>query len=69
MMILPNPDVLDQLIRDRQRGLRATAVRAAEPAERSVRIRVGHALIAAGAAISGERVERSGRRPALPRAA
>ena len=68
-MILPNPDVLDQLIRDRQRGLRSIAVRATEPAERSVRIRVGHALIAAGAAISGERVEPARRRPALSRAA
>lgn len=69
MMILPNPDVLDQLIQDRQRRLRSTAVRAIEPAERSVRVRVGHALIAAGAALAGERVERAGRRPALSRAA
>ena len=69
MMILPNPDVLDQLIRDRQRELRMPAVPAAEPAERSVRVRVGHALIAAGAAISGECVELASRRPALSRAA
>lgn len=69
MMILPNPDVLDRLIRDRQRGLRVTAVRATEPAERSVRVRVGHALIVAGAALSGERVERAAQRPTLPRAA
>ena len=67
-MILPNPDVLDQLIQDRQRGLRTAAVRATEPAERGVRVRVGHALIAAGAALSGECVELAGR-PALSRAA
>ena len=69
MMILPNPGVLDQLIRERQRGLRGTAARHSTPETRGLRLRVGRALIAAGSALSGERVEQPARTPALSRTA
>lgn len=69
MMILPNPGVLDQLIRERQRRLRGSAVRRSGPAGRGLRRRVGHALIVAGSALSGERVEQPGRTQGLPRTA
>ena len=68
MMLPPNPDVLDTLIRDRQRELR-TAETLAPGIGAAVRIRIGHALIAAGSALSGERVERPARSSALSRAA
>jgi hypothetical protein len=57
MMILPNPGVLDQLIRERQGRLRGTAAQRSMPGPRGLRLRVGRALIAAGSALSGERVE------------
>jgi hypothetical protein len=69
MMLPPNPGVLDQLIRDRQTKLRATPARRAPSAAGNWRIRAGHALIAAGSALSGERVERPARRSAVSRAA
>lgn len=69
MMILPNPGVLDQLIRERQRGLRGTAARHATQEARGLRLRVGRALIAAGSALSGERVEQPARTPVLSRTA
>ena len=70
MMILPNPGVLDQLIRERQRGLRGSTVgRSATRGERGLRRRVGHALIAAGSALSGERVEMPAAPRTLPRTA
>jgi len=69
MMILPNPGVLDQLIRERQRGLRGTARRRSTPEARGLRLRVGRALIAAGRALSGERVEQPARPPVLSRTA
>ena len=70
MMILPSPNVLDRLIQDHHERLlpddRATATSSAPP----IRVRVGHALIAAGASLSGERVERRpARRSTLPKAA
>lgn len=70
MMILPSPNVLDRLIQDHNERLprhdRATAVRAVSP----IRVRVGHALIAVGASLSGERVEqRPARHSTLPKAA
>ena len=67
-MILPNPSVLDRLIQDRHHELRATS-RRPTPAQSRIRLRVGHVLIAAGTAISGERVEQPARPSALPRAA
>ena len=67
-MILPNPSVLDRLIQDRHRELRPTA-RSLAPASSGIRVRIGHVLIAAGTAISGERVEQPARRSALARPA
>ncbi len=69
MMILPNPGVLDQLIRERQRGLRSTPARRSMPGRHGLRFRVGHALIAAGSALSGERVEHPARTSVLSRTA
>jgi hypothetical protein len=63
MMILPNPGVLDTLIRDRQKQLRTPATRPAK-AGIGLRVRIGHAMIVAGSTLSGERVER----PAPPSA-
>jgi hypothetical protein len=57
MMLPPNPDVLDTLIRDRQSHLRTSAP-IVPGFGTAVRVRVGHALIAAGSALSGERVDR-----------
>ena len=69
MFTPPNPGVLDELIRERQRELRKDAARRPAPAERRLRVRVGRALIVAGSALSGERVETPARSHALPRAA
>ncbi|HUF07247.1 MAG TPA: hypothetical protein VMP86_07660 [Candidatus Binatia bacterium] len=60
-MIMPNPGVLDDLIRERQAHLHA-GPRHARP---GLRIRVGHALIVAGSALSGERVELPARHSSL----
>ena len=65
---MPNPSVLDRLIQDRQQELRASE-RRLTPASSGLRVRVGHVLIAAGTALSGERLEQPARRSALPRAA
>ena len=67
-MMMPNPSVLDRLIQDRHTELRATS-RRLTPARSAIRVRLGHALIAAGSAMSGERVERPVRHSALSRAA
>ena len=69
MMILPNPGVLDQLIRERQRGLRGTMARRSAFRPRGLRLRMGRALIAAGSALSGERVESPARTSVLSRTA
>jgi hypothetical protein len=52
------------MIRDRQKQLRTPAAK--RPTRRAValRVRIGHAMFAAGSALSGERVER----PAPPSA-
>jgi hypothetical protein len=68
MMLPSNPGVLDQLIRDRQKNLRTHRSRTAAPARRGIRRRIGHALIAAGTSLSGERVEQAARHSASPRA-
>ncbi|MGH2445570.1 MAG: hypothetical protein ACRDGD_05970 [Candidatus Limnocylindria bacterium] len=68
-MSLPNPGVLDHLIRDRQEHLRAPASRALAPTRASLRVRIGHALIMAGSNLSGERVETPARPRALSRTA
>ena len=68
-MILPNPVLLDRLTRERRRELRAAAIRRSLPSAGSLRRRIGHALIVAGSAVSGEpRVQATETRD-LPRAA
>ena len=66
MMMLPNPGVLDHLIRERQQKLRMTSPQAQGTVRRGIRVRIGHALIVAGFMLSGERVEIPARPPALP---
>ena len=61
MMLPSNPGVLDHLIRDRQEYLRTRPGQAHRPARSGIRVRVGHALIAVGSTLSGERVEHSTR--------
>jgi hypothetical protein len=61
MLNMPNPGVLDDLIRERQERLRMTPRQAQAPAPVALRIRIGHALIVAGITLSGERVERPAR--------
>lgn len=69
-MFTPSPGLWPGIIEDRQHRLRSAArprqdaVHAA-----SVRVRLGHLLIAAGRNLSGERVEVPARHPALPRSA
>ncbi len=67
-MIMPNPNVLDRLIQDRHNELRASS-RRLTLMRGGLRVRLGHALIAAGSAMSGERVERPVRHSAMSRAA
>jgi hypothetical protein len=57
MVLLPNPGVLDHLIRERQQRMRMRPVEAQAAARGGLRVRIGHALIMAGSALSGERVE------------
>ena len=59
MMILSNPSVLDHFHSERQRRLRPTPREGGKPTSTNVsmRVRFGRALIGAGAALSGERVE------------
>ena len=64
MLNMPNPGVLDDLIRERQERLRMTPRQAQAPGPVALRIRIGHALIVAGITLSGER----GERPARPSA-
>jgi hypothetical protein len=68
-MILPNPVLLGELSRERHRELRAAALRRPGPRAGSLRMRVGHALIAAGSALSRERSEQPARPPARARTA
>jgi hypothetical protein len=72
MMILSNPSVLDHFHAERQRRLRPTPHRGAAKTSThaGLRVRLGRALIGAGAAISGERVEPARPKPnPQPRAA
>ena len=58
MMLVPHPGVLDRLIRDRHDQLAPNrSQRPIDERHAGVRVRRGHALIAAGARVSGERVE------------
>ena len=68
-MIVPSAHILNQLNQHRPPGPRTSPVRRSASPGRRARVRLGHALIAAGAALSGERVERRGSGPALPHTA
>jgi hypothetical protein len=68
-MMLPNPGVLDVMIRDRHTTLRGRCLENAAPSRAGIRVRIGHALIAAGNTISGERLEQPARRSSLARTA
>ena len=66
MLIMPNPSVLEHVHAERQRRLRPTPrLESTTPTHATLRVRIGHALIGAGTAISGERGEpaRSNPRP------
>jgi hypothetical protein len=69
MMLPSNPGVLDRLIRDRQEHLRTRPEQGLRPARSGIRVRIGHALIAAGSTLSGERVEHTAPHSASPRTA
>ena len=69
MVFIPNPAVLEYLARDRQEQLRKAAPREHVGHSAGVRVRIGHALIAAGSTLSGERVEIPARPSSLQRAA
>lgn len=66
-MFSPSPGLWPGLIEARQERLRGAAQPRRGPAPASLRVRIGHLLIAAGSTLSGERVERTARRRALPR--
>lgn len=67
-MMMPNPVILSGLVQEREQRFTSR-----EPRPQAVpgvlRVRIGHALIAAGTIVSGERVELPARPPALPKAA
>lgn len=68
-MIYPSPDVLDRLIQERQARLDATGAALPRQRHTGLRVRLGHALIAAGSTLSGERVELPAHHRPLSRAA
>ena len=71
-MSMSNPAVLEHFHAERQRRLRPTPRWGATHAltHAGIRVRLGHALIGVGAAISGERVEPARSKPhPQPRAA
>jgi hypothetical protein len=59
LTILTNPSVLEHFHTERQRRLRPTPPTGvtASPAPAGIRVRIGRALIGAGTALAGERVE------------
>ena len=69
-MFTPSPGLWPGIIEDRQHRLRSAARPRPDAVHvASVRVRLGHLLIAAGRNLSGERVEVPARHPALPRSA
>lgn len=58
-MIYPSPAVMSRLIQERQARLQATATTPPLDPHAGLRVRIGHALIAAGSTLSGERVDLS----------
>lgn len=68
MLVIPGPGVLEHFVRARQEQLQPSRhVRTA--VHTPARVRIGHALIAAGSALSGERAERPARPSSSPRPA
>lgn len=67
-MMMPNPVILNGLVQEREQRLAGREARP-QAAPGVLRVRIGHALIVAGSAVSGERVELPARPPALSRAA
>jgi hypothetical protein len=61
MMLPMSPGDLDRMVKDRQDELRASQ-RPSTGRRPGLRVHLGRALIAAGAALSGEQVERPARR-------
>ena len=66
MMNMLSPGVQAHLIRDLQERMRPKPRLTGALAPRGVRVRLGHALIAVGSALSGERVERPVRHSSRP---
>jgi len=66
-MIIPNPAVTTRVHQYRQRALRVPANRWQGAARGSLRVRIGHILIAAGSSLSGDVAERPGRPSTLAR--
>ena len=72
MMIMPSPSVLEHFHSERQRRLRPTphGGNTNPPMHPGLRVRLGRALIDAGTALAGERVEPARPKPnPQPRAA
>ena len=67
-MIIPSPAVMDRMHEHRQRTLRM-APRSTAVAHGGLRVRIGHLLIAAGSALSGDVAERPGRPTTIARTA
>ena len=66
MLIMPNPSVLEHFHSERQRRSRPKPHQGSNPPTHAgLRVRIGHALIGAGTALSGEPAEpaRSNPRP------
>lgn len=68
MMLPPNPGDLDRMVRDHQERLHAAPVRRRETSG-GLRVVIGHALIALGTSLSGERADRPTRSSSLARTA
>lgn len=69
MILPPNPDVLDSLVRDRQTGLHAADTHRIDQTPAPWRVHLGHALISVGGRVSGERPERHAHRTPVARSA
>ena len=68
-MIIPSPAVTDRVHQHRQRSLRMQSPRSEATARGGLRVRIGHFLIAAGSALSGDVVDRPGRPSTIARTA
>lgn len=66
-MIIPSPAVMDRVHLHRQRTLRVQSRRPEAAPRGSLRVRIGHLLIAAGSSLTGDVIERPGRRSTMTR--